>query len=76
MKVVDNSKIKVTSTFADLPIGQAYYDHNGILCIKTSNYDSADENCIVYSEEGAWHADSESRSNVVRPVMTTLTIEG
>ena len=24
MKVVDNSKIKATSAFADLPIGQAY----------------------------------------------------
>jgi hypothetical protein len=75
MKVVDNSKIKATSTFADLLIGQAYYDVNGLLCIKTSDYEE-NENCIVYKEGEGWHADYESRSNIVRPIRTTLTIEG
>ena len=75
MKVVDNSKIKATSTFAELPIGQAYYDMNGLLCIKTSEYEE-NENCIVYENDKGWHADYESRSTIVRPVRTTLTIEG
>ena len=75
MKVVDNSKIEVTSSFADLPIGQAYYDNNGLLCIKTSDYEE-NENCIAYKKNEGWHADFETRSNIVRPVRTTLTIEG
>lgn len=75
MRVVDNSKIKATSTFADLPIGQAYYDMNGLLCIKTSDYEE-NENCIVYKEGEGWHADYEMSSTVVRPIRTTLTIEG
>ena len=75
MKVVDNSKIKTTSAFADLSIGQAYYDNNGLLCIKTSDYEDA-ENCIAYEKDKGWHADYETRSNIVRPVRTTLTIEG
>ncbi len=75
MKVVDNSKIKATSSFADLPIGQAYYDNNGLLCIKTSEYEE-NENCIVHEKDSGWHADYESRSTIVRPVRTTLTIEG
>lgn len=72
MKVVDNSKIKATSKFADLPVGQAYYDNNGLLCIKTSE----NEDCIVYEKDVGWHADFETKSNVVRLVRTTLTIEG
>jgi hypothetical protein len=75
MKVVDNRKINTVSTFADLPIGQAYYDNNGLLCIKTSEYEE-NENCIVFETEDGWHADFESRSTMVRPVRTTLTIEG
>lgn len=75
MKVVDNSKVKAAVAFADLPIGQAYYDLNGLLCIKTSNYEEC-ENCIVYKEDEGWHADFETRSTIIRPVRTTLTIEG
>ncbi len=75
MKVVDNSKIKAAVAFADLSIGQAYYDNNGLLCIKTSDYEET-ENCIVHEKDTGWHADYESRSTIVRPVRTTLTIEG
>ena len=75
MKVIDNSKVKAAVAFADLPVGQAYYDLNGLLCIKTSPYDEG-ENCIVYKECEGWHADYESKSTIVRPVRTTLTIEG
>ena len=75
MKVVDNRKIKAATAFADLAVGQAYYDNNGILCIKTSDYE-AESNCIAYVKGEGWHEDSETRSNIVRPATTTLTVEG
>lgn len=73
MKVVDNRKKNIKVPFADLPIGEAYFDEDGILCIKTSSYD--DENCICY-QDGGWNADYQNKNNFVLPVKVTLTIEG
>ena len=73
MKVVDNRKKNIKVPFADLPIGQAYFDEDGILCIKTSTYD--EENCICY-QDGVWHADYQSKNDFVLTATVRLTIEG
>lgn len=73
MKVVDNRKKNIKVPFADLPIGEAYFDEDGILCIKTSAYD--DENCIYYKDE-YWNTECQNKNDFVMPVKVTLTIEG
>lgn len=74
MKVVDNRKNNIKLVFADLPVGHAYLDGDGILCIKTSPYEET-ENCIGFVDE-SWNPDYQNKSDWVTPIKTTLTIEG
>lgn len=74
MKVNDKRvKYEANAFFGDLPIGQAYEDKDGILCIKTNNTDNED-NCICLVNE-EWEASFESLTTKVIPLVTTLEIE-
>ena len=69
VKFIENDNNRVI--FDELSIGDAYWDKNGTLCIKTS----ASE-CIYYSEEtSSWDSTAENVNEFVRPVKATLTIE-
>ena len=76
MKVIDNRTTGTKVRFDDLPIGDAYIDHNDTICIKTSDeYDS--NNCIYYTADSdEWEAECECRNTEVRPIKITYTIEG
>lgn len=57
--------------FYELGIGDAYWDRNGTLCIKTS-----EGTCIYYSEAtGSWDSTTENANELVEPAKATLTIE-
>lgn len=57
--------------FHELGIGDAYWDMNGTLCIKTS-----ESECIYYSEAtGSWDSIAENVNELVEPAKATLTIE-
>lgn len=57
--------------FYELGIGDAYWDKNETLCIKTS-----ESQCIFYSEEtGSWDSIIENGNELVEPAKATLTIE-
>ena len=73
MKVVDKRKTNVKVAFADLPVGEAYFDEDDVFCIKTSVYDG--DNCICY-QDGQWNTDYQHNCSLVMPVKVTLTIEG
>ena len=76
MKVVENKHARARVRFADLPIGHAYRDSDGYLCIKT-NHDSDDTtfNCIVFLDGSYWEPSGEDMDTLVFPVETTLTTE-
>ena len=74
MKVVDNRKTDIKLVFADLPVGETYLDEDGILCIKTSPYEEA-ENCMCFTD-GVWSADFQNKNDWITPVKAILTIEG
>ena len=59
--------------FEDLPIGQAYEDAEGIICIKTW-YGDTEDNCISHIN-GAWESSTEGMTTKVIPLKTTLLIE-
>lgn len=74
MKVNDKRvKHEANAFFGDLPIGQAYEDKDGVLCIKTKDTDCED-NCICFVGE-EWEANLESLTARVIPLVTTLEIE-
>ena len=73
MKVVDKRTKNIKVAFADLPVGQAYFDEDDVLCIKTSTYD--EDNCICY-QDGYWNTDHQYGHALVMPTKVTLTIEG
>lgn len=75
MKVVDNRKNKEMKTVDELPLGMAYLDRDGILCIKTRESLDGYCSCLAYVDE-EWRYDEEYASVEVIPITTTLTIEG
>ena len=75
MKVNDKRAKPIPKVnFADLPIGQAYEDKDGIFCIKTDDNDGEFNNCIYYIR-GVWESDCEMASALVTPLIVTLEIE-
>lgn len=77
MKVIENKHTRAKVRFADLPIGYAYRDSDGYLCIKT-NHDESDcpiSNCIVFLNESYWEPSVEGMDTLVTPVEATLTVE-
>ena len=74
MKVVDNRKNKETKTVNELPLGMAYLDKEGVLCIKTREAYNGYCGCLAYVND-EWHEDEEYYDVKVVPITTTLTIE-
>ena len=57
--------------FCELGIGNAYWDRNRTLCIKTS-----ESECIYYSEvTDSWDSTAENVNELVVPAKATLTVE-
>lgn len=59
--------------FAELKIGDAYEDRDGVICIKTHE-DDISHNCICFVGN-EWEANLESLGAEVRPLKTCLEIE-
>lgn len=76
MKVKDTrTQNDNTMAFANLPIGQAYEDFDGYLCIKV-NDEHDKSNCLIYNHDvERWEACFEDTSTKVFPLTTTLLIE-
>lgn len=74
MKVVDNRRNKETKTVNELPLGMAYLDREGILCIKTREEIEGYCSCLAYVDD-EWRYDEEYCDVKVIPITTTLTIE-
>ena len=76
MRVIENKNERAKLTFADLPIGYAYRDKEGALCIKTDHDDlEVHYNHIMYNN-GGWEPHIEAMDTIVLPVEATLTVEG
>jgi hypothetical protein len=75
MKVVDNRKNREMKTVTELPLGMAYLDKEGVLCIKTREAYSGYCGCLAYVND-EWHEDEEHEFTRVAPITTILTIEG
>ena len=75
MKVKDTRAQNNRVMFGDLPIGYAYEDSEGFLCIKTY-HGSTQDNCLVYStDREEWEPGVEGTGTLVTPLKTTLLIE-
>ena len=74
MKVVDKRTQTEKKTVGELPVGQAYLDRDGILCIKTRGEIEGYCSCLVYVDD-KWCYDKEADYTRVTPITTTLTIE-
>ena len=74
MKVVDKRNNKEMKTVDELPLGMAYLDRDGVLCIKTREEIEGYCSCLAYVD-GEWRYDEEYLDVKVIPITTTLTIE-
>ena len=74
MKVIDKRKQNVMVIVGDLPLGQAYLDRDGVLCIKTRDDGEGYCSCLAYVDD-KWGYDEEYCDTQVTPITTTLTIE-
>ena len=74
MKVVDKRTQTEKKTVGELPVGQAYLDRDGILCIKTRGEVEGYCSCLAYLDD-KWEYDEEYGDTQVTPITTTLTIE-
>ena len=74
MKIIDNRNREEKVMFRELDIGDAYFDREGNLCIKTSDDECADENCITYSHD-EWSTECEATDERVVRARATITID-
>ena len=74
MVVVDKRKTNEAKIVDELPLGMAYYDRDGYLCIKTRESVEGYCSCLAYVD-GEWCYDEEQMHTRVTPITTTLTIE-
>lgn len=74
MKVVDKRNNKEMKTVDELPLGMAYLDRDGVLCIKTRESVGGYCCCLAYVD-GEWRYDEEYLDVKVIPITTTLAIE-
>lgn len=74
MKVVDKRTQNEMMTVDELPLGQAYLDKDGYLCIKTREAVKGYCSCLVYISD-KWYRGEEIRLTKVTPITTTLTVE-
>ena len=64
--------------FKNLSVGEAYYDKEDILCIKTSDPDwdyASHGECIAYID-GHWRCEEEHEDSKCFPLRTELAILG
>ena len=72
MNVIDKRAIPLTVTFGDLPIGEAFQDDDGDICIKTDIGTAM----LWYEEKCVWipcHCHSEDE--LIIPLEITYAIE-
>ena len=70
MNVVDKRAIPLTVTFGDLPIGEAFQDDDGDICIKT------DIGTYMYWTDYEWMPRYDLEANdLILPLSITYTIE-
>ena len=70
MQVIDRRGQKLTTTFGDLAIGEAFQDNDGDMCIKT------DVGSYMFYHYGAWiPANNVAEDELIIPLDVTYTIE-
>lgn len=77
LEIVNNLKENNTVVFGDLVIGDAYFDNEGSVCIKTADTSYLDSNggdCIYY-HNGGWHNGFEHNGTEVKPINAKLVLE-
>ena len=74
MKVVDERIQNEKKRVDELPLGQAYIDIDGYLCIKTREAVEGYCSCLAYVDD-KWQYDEEHKTTKVTPISTILTIE-
>ena len=73
-KIGKNNTVK----FKNLSVGNAYYDKEGILCVKTTNSDwngTSYGMCMAYIDN-AWQEEEEYDENECIPLKSELSILG
>ena len=78
MKVVNKIGTDQTVEFKRLAVGDAYYDAQGFLCIKTNDPDWSETSygkCIAYYD-GAWHEEEEHEETKCIPLKTEIVVLG
>lgn len=75
MIVNDRRKLVGGTTFDKLKIGDVYEDSEGVICIKTSDVNLADNNCICYVND-EWEENYEGQGAKVFPLRATISVEG
>lgn len=75
IKVTDKTENRKV-TFADLLVGDVYYDRDGTVCIKTRlTWTDDNFNCIHLNYANTWSAGHEKASAPVFPVEADLVIK-
>lgn len=70
MKVIDNTAIKLTTTFGDLAIGEAFIDNDGDINIKT------DLGASIYWAHSYWETQyTWEEDEYIIPIEATYTFE-
>ena len=70
MQVIDRRGQKLTTTFGDLAIGEAFQDNDGDMCIKT------DIGAYMFYHYGDWIAANDlGEDDLIIPLEVTYTIE-
>ena len=75
MYVNDKRKVEGGTTFEKWKVGDAYEDSEGVICIKTSDVNLADNNCICYVDD-EWEESFEGQTARVWPLRATISVEG
>ena len=76
MDVVRNTDTGRRVSFSSLDVGDAYETDDGYICIKTAE-GIGYRNCIIYyGYPREWETGEEDINAHVRPLKSTLTIEG
>lgn len=77
MNVIEQKTEEKTVLFEDLEVGDIYRDEDGLICIKTSDKDSAEYNSLTYGyiEVDRWEPTFESFGVRVTPIEADLVIK-
>ena len=78
MTVTNRIEVGKKVCFKDLEIGEAYYDKEGFLCIKTDepNWDDVSYgSCLAYVND-EWRAEEEHETSEVTPLRVEMVVLG